>query len=607
LIELEKAIQLNPYTEFGSIIRFGNAQRATQEEKMNRFTPILFVVFFLSSALEARAQHFILGFDCPAEIRGSPGEIKTIDVYATLTSSAPTEFGVEGWQIGVTAEGDAAIKFRDLNGDPSDDPGDAKYSSRGLPGLPLDINTKFDHDNDPDTASIYSTMDLGGVGFNKTFAAEHPDDGRKGLVSAVVITELGGLRSRTLAPNGTQRILRITVEVAIPQEGIVPLTFKYEDGFQGPGVPIHNVITYQNESIMLEDGLTLADGVTLLNGEGNFDLAIVPPGGIPAPDGGDTRTQVMVPPDSPSIHELDVILRSGNLLEGAGLDGWQLSLALDPCPGTSLRYYNSSQPGRKIPDNVSDHPGDAENMGKGFDIATLFDHDSDAMTPALEETVDLAVAGFNQTFDATSDYSLPPPPLDLPPGLRGMVSAVVLTELGAPEGRTLIANHRDVLLKVLVEMPPVALGETKECRIYFQDFMKGPGIPVENLLTYGGMARNPTRTQGLLLGVTGGRPSDFRRGDTNDDGTYDIADAIRLIHDPRVVPGLGGLEIACRDAADVNADGLLNLADAVYLIFWQFQVIEGSPPPPPPHPECGLTEETTQESCPPGSVSQCPL
>jgi hypothetical protein len=73
----------------------------------------------------------------------------------------------------------------------------------------------------------------------------------------------------------------------------------------------------------------------------------------------------------------------------------------------------------------------------------------------------------------------------------------------------------------------------------------------------------------------------FRRGDSNGDGSFVIADPINTLQ--FLFTGLGALP--CEDAADSNDDGILNITDGVHSLAFLFL---GGPPPPPPGPsECG--------------------
>ena len=77
-------------------------------------------------------------------------------------------------------------------------------------------------------------------------------------------------------------------------------------------------------------------------------------------------------------------------------------------------------------------------------------------------------------------------------------------------------------------------------------------------------------------------PQEFRRGDANLDGAVVvIADAIQILgglFDPQVT-------LFCLDAADVNDDGAVDLADPISLLNFGFGGI--SPPPAAPFPDCG--------------------
>jgi hypothetical protein len=79
----------------------------------------------------------------------------------------------------------------------------------------------------------------------------------------------------------------------------------------------------------------------------------------------------------------------------------------------------------------------------------------------------------------------------------------------------------------------------------------------------------------VILGPYGGR--DFVRGEINLDGVIDIADAVFLLS----YLFLGGEGPPCADAADVDDNGRLEITDAVRLLGHLFL---GDQPPPLPHP-----------------------
>jgi hypothetical protein len=74
--------------------------------------------------------------------------------------------------------------------------------------------------------------------------------------------------------------------------------------------------------------------------------------------------------------------------------------------------------------------------------------------------------------------------------------------------------------------------------------------------------------------------SAFERGDVNDDGVIDIADAVRTL----LVLFSGDGPIACQKSADINDDSKVDISDPVRLLGFLFL---GSDPPPPPFGRCG--------------------
>jgi len=90
--------------------------------------------------------------------------------------------------------------------------------------------------------------------------------------------------------------------------------------------------------------------------------------------------------------------------------------------------------------------------------------------------------------------------------------------------------------------------------------------------------------------------SNFRRGDVNDDGDRNIADAVGALS---YLFG-GGTAPGCLDSVDCNDDGTNDISDAVSLLDYLFQ--SGTQPPDPF--ECGpdptddpISCELTQGSC----------
>ncbi|MBI4583248.1 MAG: right-handed parallel beta-helix repeat-containing protein [Planctomycetes bacterium] len=83
----------------------------------------------------------------------------------------------------------------------------------------------------------------------------------------------------------------------------------------------------------------------------------------------------------------------------------------------------------------------------------------------------------------------------------------------------------------------------------------------------------------------------FRRGDANEDGDVDITDAIRVLE----FLFLGGVEISCHDAADIDDSGAVDISDPIYLL--QHLFLRGDPPLAP-FPGCGGDPTADVLPCP---------
>ena len=85
------------------------------------------------------------------------------------------------------------------------------------------------------------------------------------------------------------------------------------------------------------------------------------------------------------------------------------------------------------------------------------------------------------------------------------------------------------------------------------------------------------------------------RGDANADGSIDLADAIRTLF------GLfGGWPLECENAADSNRDRTVGISDAIYTLMALF--LNGTVPAGP-FPACGY--DVLPEALPCGSFSAC--
>ncbi len=86
-------------------------------------------------------------------------------------------------------------------------------------------------------------------------------------------------------------------------------------------------------------------------------------------------------------------------------------------------------------------------------------------------------------------------------------------------------------------------------------------------------------------------PPIFRRGDANNDESVDISDAIRVL----VFLFLGGVEISCLGAADIDDGGAVDISDPIYLLYYLFIK---PPPPPAPFPHCDVDPTADNLPCP---------
>ena len=95
---------------------------------------------------------------------------------------------------------------------------------------------------------------------------------------------------------------------------------------------------------------------------------------------------------------------------------------------------------------------------------------------------------------------------------------------------------------------------------------------------------------GVALGGPVGGGNRFIRGDTNQDGCVDARDGdflLTLLNDPDQ-----GLK--CREAADANDDGEVNLPDVVFILNF---AENGGFPPPLPFPDCDFNPGDTRLGC----------
>jgi hypothetical protein len=185
----------------------------------------------------------VLGLEgCPPEIGGKRGELKTFDVFATLTTSgnSGTE-GASGWQIGLAAGG-------------------GQIRSVALDGVV--VQTIYDDDGRPETPPLDPfSFDLANAALKEVGEAARPSDGEKGAVSRVT---LGQEKKTVLQREGTARLARFTVEVSVPAAP-ADLTLRFLDGLEGKtGGAVENLATFEGAAVRPQLGSCT---VHLLQGE----------------------------------------------------------------------------------------------------------------------------------------------------------------------------------------------------------------------------------------------------------------------------------------------------------------------------------------------------
>ena len=115
------------------------------------------------------------------------------------------------------------------------------------------------------------------------------------------------------------------------------------------------------------------------------------------------------------------------------------------------------------------------------------------------------------------------------------------------------------------------------------------------------LLRQPCLRVAIVVALLAGPPRlvamDFERGDSNADGAVNIADAIYLLN----YLYQDGPTPTCLDTADVNDDGTVDIADAVYGLS---MLKGGGPLPPPPFNQCG--DDPTPDTVDCVSYAPCP-
>lgn len=507
----------------------------------------------------ASAASFAYGFrGCPESVSGLPGTVVRVTVFGTITTADnPTEEGAIGWSVSLAVEG-------------------AEVAEAVLRGVEV-LTVYFDDvDDDPSTTDDIVRLDpyvqdLGAPDVHtKVLSRLRPSAAspQAGLISAVVMK---AYEKQTLQPSGTQDIVRIVLEVTVPPEGCIPVKLEFRDGLAMCPTcqPVRNIVVWP------EDGTrSIAPALSTCSFEvcagvpsEEFQLAVVPLGQLPAPEG-DTQLDGVVPAGD-HLLETEVLLTTANLPGGDGPTAWSLSVRNDPCVTVEAVELNGIVVPTIVYDDLDDDSFTTDDVVRKENIAL------DLGAPEVFAKLAEKAGG---------------------PGAAGAVSVIMLD--GGIDRRMLPANASDRVLRIVYRVP-VAAGEETRCRVWLADgLLTSLEEPVKNEICYdggGGVRCLPAmKTQGLDIRLTGERPPPgFLSGECNGDGSIDITDAVFSLD----FLFRAGSEGSCLAACDAQGDGVVDITDAVYTLGFLFT--DGLPPTAP-WPNCAPHGSTLPcvRSCP---------
>ncbi len=510
---------------------------------MNRLWTSLFLACAVLAFGGVSAQDvYTLGFSGPDSLSGNDGDTVSADYLCTLTHEGP--------------------------GAPGDSDGDGVVDTGSAQGWSISLTADGATITNITTAGTDADRLFAG-GFEKSettpVAGGGPSAGdcanRNGAVSAFV---LSFTMPRVLPANATSSIAAITIEKTIVEGGSA--TLRYANGCRGSGQPVSNNITQQGATV----NPTLAGKAIACNVVVDCCQAALNYG----------YSGSRIASENPNLFgtqiadATDKCLAQGGEIEfapGAGtvflniasqfeagqpaVQGWSVSTAVEGVPLLSATITNTA--GAPTPDGL---------FSGGFEKTETVDPNKEPTSGPL------AGAG---------------------PQGPGAVSAIVLS-FTMPI--TLPGTGTQSILALNVEG---ADGDTG--RVSLRNGLQGAGQPVGNVITVGGgsgSACNEATAEANIAFRPPPGKGPFVRGDPNDDGRNNIADAIWTINELF----RNGPETGCQSAGDANNDGVYDLSDATYIIDYQFL---GGPPPPPPFGSCDVEEleedelpcETVPSSC----------
>ncbi|MGE4619072.1 MAG: hypothetical protein AAEJ04_04605 [Planctomycetota bacterium] len=176
-----------------------------------------------------------------------------------------------------------------------------------------------------------------------------------------------------------------------------------------------------------------------------------------------------------------------------------------------------------------------------------------------------------------------------------LIVALLLDALPPFEGQTLPQTENLAEGRLLVGKMRVTVDDDAECNeaqpIYWCNDIDGNGDVVleTNVVIEFQSIKEFERHDTLVFVV----PEEiFQRGDCNSDDKVDLADSATMLGNQ-----FSGVPILCPDACDANDDGLLNMADSVYLLNWLFKFGPILPAPGPYNDGPDPTQDDTLPVC----------
>jgi hypothetical protein len=237
-----------------------------------------------------------------------------------------------------------------------------------------------------------------------------------------------------------------------------------------------------------------------------------------------------------------------------------------------------------------DFPNDIDVQGWSYGLN---------LDPAVLEVVDLTSgpdamalnAGLGPDFRA---YNFKPLDQSADGKTKGITVGVVVS-LDPPNNVLVVPPKQVRKIEILTVKSAATLAAGQpdvSSDLVFVSNVLGGDRPIENIITVEGVSVSPeTDTPSVTVTLTAPTTSKkFRRGFSNPDDRLDLADGIWTIRVLFYQQGTFG----CQKAADINDDGKIDLADAVYNFNY---LLRGGPAPHAPFATCGDDPTSDQLTC----------